>query len=399
MSQTSTHRTTFHHYIRAGVQASLARVRSAEHVVPEVDRQQAWHILSFALNVPEVWEVTRVLLLSLAPKMEQAGFREEWIPYLEQGLCCAQNLGDRQVMAQCELQIGLLQRLLSQFTLARCSLQTSLEHFVAIGNSNWQARVLNELAWLEHLQHRYVEATQLVNQALALLDQASPELAMSYRVLGMIAIDQGQWQEAETLHRRALQLFEQQEDQRKIAWSMQNLAYSLRGQGKFEDAITYYQQALALFDKMFDSHTWAMVQMNLGIAYFRYGEAALAEKHHEEAQSIFQKLNDQLNLARNFTNIGLVALALRDHKKAEISFSTSATLFNNLGDKGWSLNAIDGLAMTYLAAEQYELAVRVLESALTMLTDIANTPNYAYLSRSLNEHLQEARRGQGLTVA
>ena len=71
----------FTNYIIAGVGASLARVRTAEYVVADVDRQQAWHLLSFALKVEEAWPVTRALVVALAPKLELAGCREDWIPY------------------------------------------------------------------------------------------------------------------------------------------------------------------------------------------------------------------------------------------------------------------------------------------------------------------------------
>ena len=84
----------FQDYIRAGVQASLARVQAVEHTLPELDRQQAWHLLSFALDLPEVWDETRALLLALAPKMEQAGFRMEWLVYLMEGHRRSQTYAD-----------------------------------------------------------------------------------------------------------------------------------------------------------------------------------------------------------------------------------------------------------------------------------------------------------------
>jgi len=55
------------------------------------------------------------------------------------------------------------------------------------------------------------------------------------------------------------------------------------------------------------------------------------------------------------------------------------------------LNAMDGLAMLYLAQGAIGKALRVLEDALQALPKIINASNYAYLQRSLNAHLQEAR--------
>ena len=40
---------------------------------------------------PAVWDQTKQLLLTLSPKMEQAGRWEQWYPYLEKGLTMRRN--------------------------------------------------------------------------------------------------------------------------------------------------------------------------------------------------------------------------------------------------------------------------------------------------------------------
>lgn len=384
----------FTNYISAGVQASLDRVRAAEYTVPEADRQQAWHILSFALDAPTAWQVTRELLLALAPKMEQAGFREEWIPYLEKGLHCAQNIGDRQAAAECELQIGLLHRLLNRFDEASRWTIASVEHFAAQEDSNGQARALNELAWLEHLQHHYQAASQHIEQALDLLAEGDPERAMSYRVKGMVTFHQGNLQEAATYHRQAFELFEQQKELRRVAWSLQNLAIALHWQNKFEVAFECYRKAAAILTEINDISNWGIVQMNFGGAYYYFGNAAEAVKHLVNAETIANQLHDKLQLARVHTHLGLAHLALNDYSKSEKAFILSINEYNALGDHGWRLNAMDGLAMTYLASKQYTQAMTVLQQALAALPEVASLPNYDYLQQSLTKHLEEAEKSQ-----
>jgi hypothetical protein len=69
-------------------------------------------------------------------------------------------------------------------------------------------------------------------------------------------------------------------------------------------------------------------------------------------------------------------------------------LYEQLGETGWHLNAMDGLAMTFLADQRYNQATEVLEQALNMLPNVWQSANYTYLQGSLSEHLLEARRGQ-----
>jgi len=381
----------FHTYITAGVQASLARVQTAEYIVPEADRQQAWHILSFALNVPAAWPVTRDLLLALAPKMEQAGFREEWIPYLEKGLHCAQDLGDDQAAAECELQIGLLYRLMSRFEEAHEWTTASVAHFATQGDGHGQARTLNELAWLEHLQHRYEDAICHVEKAQAILEEGDPERGMSYRVQGMVAMGQRKWQQAEQFHLKALAIFKQIQDFRKAAWSMQNVGYALSELGHLDEALRYFTQAADSLIQLEDQYHWSIVQMNLGLLHLRRAEATTAQQCLSIALKTFEKHGDKLNQARVLTNLGLSYLHLQDYSTAQDVFCRAANLYETLGDRIWQINALDGLALAFIGGQQYTQAISIIEEALEIMPEIETSSYYHNLLDKLTSHRQEAQ--------
>lgn len=384
--------TLFTNYIIAGITALLARVQAAAYVVPEADRQQAWHLLSFGLKLDDAWPVTRELLLALAPKMELAGFREEWIPYLEKGIQCAQKVGDGMVAAECELQIGMLYRLLSRFEDADQCVTASVTHFTAHENKFGQTRALNELAWIKHLQHRLEKASQLATQALSLQDGQGPEQAMSYRVLGMIALQQNDLPKGEQYHRKSLAIFEQVVDVRRKAWSQQNLALALCWQGKFHESFVYYHEASKTLETLEDINHWAIVQMNLGSAYYRYGDLETALTCLYKSEIIAQKFHSKLEMAKIYTHLGLVHLALENFTESENAFHAAIREYEELGDRGWQINAMDGLAMTFLAAQQPKQAIAIIQQALVLLPDIFFMPNYEYLRNSLTKHLHEAEQ-------
>lgn len=380
----------FHTYISAGVQASLAHVQAVAYIVPEASRQQAWHILSFALNVPEAWPETRELLLALAPKMEQAGFREEWIPYLKKGLACAQAANDEPAAAECELQIGLLYRLISRFDEATRWTTASVERFAGQGNASGQARALNELAWLGQWQGDYTQAIRHAEQALTLLGHDDTERAMCYRVLGMIALKQGHLAIAEHYHQQALIGFENQGEQRKIAWGLQNLAYTFQEQKNYDKAILLYQRAASVLHAIGDLYHWALVTLNLAIAHLYIGAAELAIQYCVAAQPIFAHLQNKLQLAHIQNNFGLSYLTLADYERAEEAFSTAIALYDSLNEHGWRLNSLDGLGMVYLTTHQNERAIAILEPALATLSELRHISNYSYLYQSISQHLQAA---------
>ena len=386
--------TLFATYMIAGVQTSLDRVRAAAYLVQEADRQQAWHILSFALNVAAAWPVTRELLLALAPKMEQAGFREEWIPYLAKGLHAAQSVADGQAVAECALQLGLLYRLLSRFDDAYHWTTLSVDHFATLGDTRNQARTLNELGWLLHLQHQYQEAKSAVEQALQLLPEVDPERAMSYRVLGVIAIYQMDYPSAETYHRQALAMLAQQDENHRTAWCLQNLALALRWQNRYEEVFPLYTRAAAILERSGDISNLGILRMNLGSAYYYYGEPQQALSHFSKAEEIAIQLQDKIQIAKISTHVGLAYLALNAFVQAESAFQQAITTYGSLGDHGWRLNAIDGLAMTYLAGKEIAKARQILQAAIAELPLITHLPNYHYLHQTLHEHLLMAEQAE-----
>jgi tetratricopeptide (TPR) repeat protein len=383
----------FRTYISWAAEDALAQVSEGGAGSSSELRDHARHILSYALSVPDAWLPTRDLLLQLAPVMEQAGHRDDWVAYLKQGVFLGESLGDHLAVGELHFQIAVLYRMVSQFELTDQHLSMSLAHFSSLNHRQGQGRVQNELAWIDYLRHRYPEAIQHAQQALALLGAREVESGMSYRVLGMVAIEEGEYVKSAALHQQALTIFANHHDQRRVAWSLQNLANALRGQRQFDAAILHYQQALESMSALGDMHSAAVVEFNLGITYQRWGKYESALIHYHRAIAVFSKLQNRLYLARLYTDLGLTYFSIDHYQEAASAFQTSSQLFAELEQEFWQLNALDGLAMTYLAQQQFANALPLLESAIANLPLVVDDPNYANLSRSLQEHLLEAQMG------
>ena len=76
--------------------------------------------------------------MTLAPKFEQAGMREEWMPFLIRGIerCKEEELA---IQAEMELFIGILYRLVGKWRESRAYLESSVQHFEAAKNEDGQA--------------------------------------------------------------------------------------------------------------------------------------------------------------------------------------------------------------------------------------------------------------------
>lgn len=382
----------FKTYVLQSVESTLATFAADAVHDWDAARARALHVLSFSLALAEAWPATRDLLLQLAPKMEQAGHRDDWLPDLERGVARSQAQHDHLAEAELARFIGELLRLRSKFDLARQWLDRSVTIFAALGADQGHARTLNELAFVAWQQHRYDEAEALAQRALTLLDANDPERATCFSRLGLVATDRQQWSEAERYHRTALEIRQQQGDQRKIAWSLQNLGYALRGQGKFTEAIVSYQEAIAILEEIQDQANVAITRMNLSTVYSLNKQTTKALEIYGLAENTFRRLYDLQNLAKVLTCKGLDYLVLRDWLQAESNFIASSTLFQQIGDVEWRLNALDGLGLAYLNQNRYAEAGTIFQLILDELPQIAGTPMHDYLASLLPTHVIQAKQ-------
>lgn len=385
----------FVEHVERSIRAALVRVqRDPGPLLAEETHTRARHILTYAFRLPAVWPLTCQLLLALAPKLEQAGFRREWLPYLARGLALSERCNDILTAAEIRLHMGHLHRLQGQFARAWTLLTASADAFAGLGEPLGQTRALNQLAYVAWQQHRYDEAEAHARIAMALLDEAALERAMSLSALGLVAIERQRWPEAEAYHRAALQLRMQHGDRRQAAWSLQNVGYALRGQGQYEAAIACYEKAIAELTELGDLANCAIVQMNLGIVYSLQEESNKALEVYYTAESTFRRIGDEWYLAKVLINQGIEFVTLCEWQYAEDALVFSATLFQQLADLSEYLNARYELGVCYLEQYFYDKALSIFESVAAQLSKIEGTSYHLLLTKVIDVQLDRARVGK-----
>ena len=384
-------------YMLAALHCSLHNEQAAGSVLDDAEREQAWHLLSYALRMEKAWQPARDLLLALAPKMEQAGFRGDWLAYLQQGESCATQLGDRRGAAELQLHIGHLHRLTSQFAAARCVLEQSLAHFTELGDGRGRVRALNHLGYVEWQAHHYEEANRLAEATLLLCEgedaETRQERAMSLSVLGLVAKEQLRWPDAEKYQRRALTIRSELGLVREAAFSLQNLGAALCEQREFVEGISSYEQALTILTESNDTYHCAIIQMNLGQVHHNQGNYEKAILLSQQAEACFRRHQAQHYLTGISTNLAVAYLAMKDWHQAECYFLQSIHAYTELGNEIWRLLTMDGLAESYLGQQRYGEAQDLLLTIQSELAPMVNEPYYGYLCQAVVQHLQAAQAG------
>lgn len=381
----------FREFVAQSVQATLDEIPADAPFLEQEIRTRAMHVLSYALKIPDAWPTTKALILHIAPKMEQAGHRDNWMDYLVEGLTCSKLQNDQLTYAELQWQIGHLHRLQSQFVSAQKALEASATIFSDLNNPKGQARCWNELGHMAWHRQQHAEAQEYAEAALAVLDVNAAERAMSLSILGEVATSRRQWEQGEIFFKEALHLHTIRGDRQRIAWTMQHLGFVLRNQGDFNSAVPYYEAAIQILTEIQDIRNCGIAQMSLGLSYFSRQRYIDALNFLQLAEIPFRKTNDLLHLAKVTTNMGLVFLAMREWIKARDNFARSIALYEQIHDVYASINALDGLGLAYSGLASYDSAVEIFESAQAKLPMVKNHPMHDKLRQDILSHLNEAR--------
>jgi tetratricopeptide (TPR) repeat protein len=373
----------------------LARVGQTGPLLPDDMLKQALLILGFALDLAEAWPNARGLLLQMAPKMEQAGFRDEWIPYLERGIYQSQQLGDLEAEAELQLQMGILCQLRNKYGEARRQLEASVRQFERLNAPHNRARALNRLAYVARFQRQFEEAAILVETACRLLEKDDPEWAYGYFVLGLIALDRRNWSEAVNFSKRAFDLWEQKNDQRMMGRCLITVGAALPSLKKYQEALTVCQQAIALFEETEDPVYQAIAQMHLGNVHLFLAQPLEALELYLPAERIFRQIQEQLRLSQLYNNIGIAYRQLRQWEKSEQAYLSSIKQYGELGNIVLRVDAMDGLGLVYLGQGHLLKAIATFKEALSQLEHVKGEPGYNHLLEVVTTHLREASAQPG----
>jgi tetratricopeptide (TPR) repeat protein len=382
----------FARYLEAGLQRSLAQVAEDPHKVADAVRSQAWHLLSFALRSPAAWPLAADLLLALSPKMVQAGYREQWLAYLEQGLACSREAGDTQIAAALQLEIGEVLRHLGRLAPAEACFQDALATFTAAGDTVQAAAAQVCLANLLVLQEKWTQALALCDQALAAVPEVHPVRARALFVAADACTYLHNNSQAERLFEQSQSLWLQLKETRWAALSLQNMAWLASKRGDIVSARALSHRALDAFVSVNALHSQAVALMDLGIIEYVAGNYAIALVKLQRSEQIFQQLYDIRYLAMVYSNIGLTYRAVHQWNAAEEYYARSVRLLCELGGTLARINIDIARGKLWLERGEASKAITHFQQLLIELRSTERNAEHDRLYQELCEYRALATR-------
>jgi len=346
-------------------------------------RERTLALLNVLLQseTPTEWIATRNLLLLFAPKMEQAGFRSEWIPYLRRALDLSTVVDDQHGKAGLGLQLGILYQLRGEWKLAKEILKSSADVYHALREHRPYANILNRLGFIACHQGELSRAQQYANQALELLNQEENERHFSFHVLGTVAREKQDWTEAETYIRQSLEICQRTSDIRNQARRHRDLGLILDQKDELRLARECYERAINMFEEQGDLVEAAVTKMNLGIIYSKLGNPQQALNHYSEAKQVFQEVHDELQLSYVLVNQGVDYQGIERFSEAKQAYKSAIELRKHVGSPASVISVQIPLGELYIQTHNYLDASDIFHNALLKLDEI-DEPTIAERYRS-----------------
>ena len=238
-----------------------------------------------------------------------------------------------------------------------------------------RAQALAEAAYLAFCLARYVRAESLSQEAFALAERvAAPRVAAFARYcLGLIAVDRGEGQRAETALQDALARFEALGSTAFTAPCLNALGRNAAVQGDQLSAISFFARALATYDQGHDMYGRAIALVNLAACHCNLGHDQQAEEFATQALALAEELGSQYRQAAALSVLHELALKRREIPRAAALCRQALELWWQMGEL-WNL-AYDLAAATsiLIAGGRPEAAAR-LHGAASALRETLSSP-------------------------
>lgn len=391
------YRGVFQDYVARSTDVLSGQLHNFEGLLSQELQARVWLTLSYGLRLNWAWSSTRDLLLTVAPKMEQAGMWEDWLPCLARGVEKSQSVGDREAEAELSLHLGHLLQRVGKAEPAQKWLTSAHDIFSELGQPSRQAIALGRMANLVYrTDGNHLEALDILSRALKLVAPNEPETAYCHFVRGTILLDQGELENATDAFLLARDLAERGADRRLKALTLLNLGRIYMERDLLEPAEMHYEWAIDVFTTIEDPVNSAVAQMNLGVVYTVAKDLPRAVRCFDQAETILRRCHgDRRYLAMVYNNKGMAYADLEDWRNAEDAYLSGIRIWRELDHSLARLNVEDNLGDLYLRQGHSEKAAAIFTAALQELQALGSNPairdsaQYGHLLEDLSSHLKQ----------
>lgn len=241
------------------------------------------------------------------------------------------------------------------------------------------AQLFNHEGWLRIRIGELDRAQQILEQSRALYeeyDAQPPPYMGTYSAvpLAIIALIQGDWEQAVALGESARQVAEAREDKQNLAFAHYSLAPAKLAQGDYDAAYHHAERATMLAREA--GNRWFMAYPliewgNVARAMDNYEEA---ERHYRASYALKEEFDSPEGMAITLSRRGEIAVLQEHYQEATQLFEQSLALYDDLNDRGGLATCLKGLGKVAHANQDLPAASEHFRRALEIAAEIEFWP-------------------------
>jgi len=230
------------------------------------------------------------------------------------------------------------------------------------------------LLYLYFYHNRWEETKEVGNKILSNLKRLQDQLgeADTLMVLGVVAVQTGNLEEARSKYEKALAIYQNigyKRGEANTLWELGDLIMLL---GDLDEARSKYEKALAIYQNIGENLGEANTLMHLGFLIMLLGDLDETRSKYEKALAIHQHIGKNLGEANTLKHLGDLAVQTGDLEEARSKYEKALAIYQNINDKDGEASALIRLGQWAALTDKLEYAKTNLNSAFTLCREIRN---------------------------
>jgi tetratricopeptide (TPR) repeat protein len=237
------------------------------------------------------------------------------------------------------------------------------------------ARLYQSLGFTERDRGNWNSGESVLKRAIQLYQKDNNRAgeARCFGVLGDIERDRGNWDEAERLYRQSLLLREELGDRSGMATSWGLLGGIECNRGNWDEAERLYRQSLLLREELGDRSGMASSWASLGYIERNRGNWDEAERLFRQCLAVEEELGNRSGMATSWGVLGDIERNRGNWDEAERLYRQCLAVEEELGDRSGMASSIGCLGENELGRGNFDAAESLFAEALTQMQSLGMT--------------------------
>ncbi|MBI4649047.1 MAG: tetratricopeptide repeat protein [Bacteroidia bacterium] len=193
-------------------------------------------------------------------------------------------------------------------------------------------------------------------------------IATAYNNIGNVYIHQGNYIKALEYYKNSYNLAIELNNKILLSKTVNNLGACYYNLNKYNPAVEYYTRAIVLANELNNVSTLAIALDNIGVIYQRKKEYDKALESHQKSLELRKKLNDKAGIASCYQNMGIVNAAKGENNPSDMetaleNYNKALSIYSELGLKEQTSNCYYNIAILHLKQKNISKALEMADKS------------------------------------